>query len=245
MGSERSRVCRGLIVIGLAVSVIWLASSAHAAPAEPRYTSGVGLMGAVSRGELRKAFGSGFGIEGFALMRLDSSGWLGLRLVGGMLDYGAETRRFEFAGPGPSIGVQLTTKRNATAVGLGPQLMWPRGRFRPYIYTLATVALFTSSADLSGRDSLGRAIVLSTDLNRSVWGAGAGMGATLRVQKRVSLDLGVEWRRYNSLRTLGRDAAKLSSGAVLVDEKGGDLSTLLIRGGVTVGARTGGTRGSP
>lgn len=127
-------------------------------------------------------------------------------------------------------------------MGIGPQVSWPRGRLRPYAYALASGAYFNSHADLTGRDSLGRYIVIPGDLNRLAWGAGLGGGATFGITNRVSLDVGSEFRRYGEVRTIGNGAVKMPNGAVFITENRGDLSMILFRAGVTVKLPAGGGR---
>jgi hypothetical protein len=213
------------------------------------WEGGVQLVIAPSLGDLRQVFGTGFGIEAVGFQRLDATGLFGVRVTGGLIDYGSEDRSVPLAGGGPSIGVQVNTKRIATTVGVGPQFSWPHGRLRPYAWAIATAAYFNSQADLSGRDSAGIYRVLTADLNRFVVGAGAGGGLGFRVTESVHLDAGLEYRRYRDVRTIGNGAAELPNGDVFMTENRGDLGMLVVRLGVRLAIPAGrggaGPRGGP
>ena len=230
--------------IAVIAATFALALPAHAA-GESRWQGGAQLMVAVSRGSLGDVFGTGFGFEPFGVLRLDRKGTIGVRVQGGMIDYGSDTRAVPLAGAGPAFGVQIATTRNATTLALGPQLSWPLGRFRPYAYATVGAAYFHSQADLSGRDSLGAWQVLSVDVNRTVLGAGAGGGLGFRLTRQAQLDAGVEFRRYRDVRTIGDGAVELPNGRVFMTANQGDLDHVLVRVGVTISRPAGARRPPP
>jgi hypothetical protein len=231
---------RAEFIAAIVTTLLFIAALPNAARAEerPRWQGGGHLIVAASSGEFGSVFGTGFGLEAFGVLRLDRAGVLGLRIQGGMLDYGQDVRSVPLTGPGPAFGIQVATRRNATTVGFGPQLTWPLGRLRPYAYATVDAAFFNGSADLTGRDSLGFLIALSTDVNRAVMGAGGGGGVAFAITQHVDLDAGAEFRRYHDVRTIGNAVTELPNGAVFMTENHGDLDLMLYRVGVTVSLPT-------
>ena len=243
-GGARSPLATAL-AIALAIVLPFTVATRAAAAGESRWQGGANLIVAATRGDLSDVFGTGVGVEPFGVFRLDRAGVLGVRVQGGMIDYGNEVRSVPLVGGGPSIGVQISTKRSATTLAVGPQLSWQRGRLHPYVFATAAAAFFNSQADLSGRDSSGIYRVLSADLNRTVVGAGAGGGLGFRVTQTVHLDAGVEYRRYHDVRTIGNGAAELPTGEVFMRADRGDLGMIISRIGVTVSLPASGGRPGP
>jgi opacity protein-like surface antigen len=230
--NRRPRFTRVARIALAALVACALAASAAGAAGESRWQGGGDAIVSVSRGSLKSIFGTGAGIEPFGVYRLDKGGLIGVRVQGGMIDYGSEVRTP--SNTRPILAVQIQTKRTAVTLGGGPQLAWPRGRFTPYAFATANAAYFTSRADFSGYDSLGNLRILQADKNTVVIGAGAGGGLGFRITETVHLDAGLEYRSYSDVETLGEGLAVLPTGDVLLPEHRGDLGMLVVRLGATV-----------
>jgi opacity protein-like surface antigen len=194
---------------------------------------GAQVLAVPTRGELGDVFGTGVGLEPFGLLRFDQGGALGVRVQGSFIDYGTNVEGLPpMPGPGPSLSVQLGTKRTVGALSLGPQLTWPRGRLRPYGYATVGIGMFISSADVTGRDSLGFALEQSGSVTDWSLGTGVGGGMAFRVTPRTSLDASFEYRRYSDVRAVGSEFIKFDNGDVAIAQHRGDLDMMMIRAGV-------------
>ncbi len=230
-----------------AFALLLAIATPHQAAAQrvPRWVGGGQLVVAPSQGDLGPVFGTGFGIEGFGVLRLDPAGAIGLRLEGGMIDFGEETRALPLSGPSLAYGVQIDNHRTLATVGIGPQLSWPRGKRRPYAYATVGVGFFDSRSDLSGRDSSGYLLGISGQQSQSAFGAGGGGGLSYALAPHVRLDAGAEYRHYHDVSTIGSDAIELPDGEVFMPVRRGDLDMLVLRVGATFSlpSRWGGGRG--
>src|SRR6476619_4408021 len=95
---------------------------------EPRLQGGASLSIAQPTGEFGQYVNNGVGVNVHGLARLGGSGFFALRVDGDFLQYGSETKRVTLS---PTVGgrirVDLNTTNNIAALGVGPQLMVPRG----------------------------------------------------------------------------------------------------------------------
>jgi hypothetical protein len=99
------------------------------ADGEPRLMGGLSFTVGQPRGAFNRNVDEGYGVGAHALYRVDRAGAFALRLDGGFLNYGHETMRVPLnTGPGGGrVQLDLTTTNNIFWVGVGPQLMAPRG----------------------------------------------------------------------------------------------------------------------
>ena len=94
----------GSRVTAIAAAVLALALAGGAGASDmPRWQGGGHLVVATSQGSESGDFGTGLGLEPFAVWRIDPAGVLGLRLQGGMIDFGSSTRSVALSGAGPSV----------------------------------------------------------------------------------------------------------------------------------------------
>jgi opacity protein-like surface antigen len=211
---------------------------------EPRFQSGLSFTVGQPRGAFRRYIDDGFGVGGHALYRLDRQGAFAVRLDGGYLNYGRETLRIPFGTGtgGGRVGLDLTTTNNIAWLGLGPQLMAPRGPVRPYVNGTAGVSYFATTSSVSGREDLD-AFAHDTNFDDAQfsWGAGAGVLVPVWHNRRslVFVDLGAQYHDN------GRNVRYLNEGGIR-DLPNGGLQLDVIRSradlitwhlGVSVGAR--------
>jgi hypothetical protein len=196
-------------------------------------------------GTFHRYVSNGYGIGGHALARLGGSGIVAVRLDGGFLNYGNETLELPFGTRpgGGRVGIDLTTSNNIFWLGVGPQLMAPRGIVRPYVNGTAGFSYFSTMSSVSARrnNSDGFASETNYDDAQFSWGAGGGILVPIYRNARslAFLDIGA---RYHDN---GRNVRYLREGGIH-DLPNGDLALDVIRSranlvtwqvGVSIGGR--------
>jgi hypothetical protein len=180
----------------------------------PRFYGGGGVLGAQPIGEFSDYIDAGIGIGGHGILRVDERGLLGLRVDGGFLVYGSETKRVPLSNTiGGRIQVDVNTTNNIFFFGVGPQLMLPTGSVRPYANAGVGFSVFATTSSVEGVDNASQPF--ASDNNQSdvtlAYGGGAGLYIPVyRGRSIVSLDLGarfhsngrVEYLREGSIRDL-------------------------------------------
>jgi hypothetical protein len=214
------------------------------ASGEPRFQGGVSFSAGQPRGAFHRYVDDGYGLGAHGLFRVGREGALALRLDGGFLNYGRETLRLPLSTRpgGGRVQLDLTTTNNIFWLGVGPQLMAPRGVVRPYVNGTAGFSYFATTSSVRGRNN---AESFAEDTNyddaQFSWGGGAGVLVPVRRGARslVFLDLGA---RYHDN---GRNVRYLREGGVR-DMPNGDVQLDVIRSradlitwhvGVSIGGR--------
>jgi hypothetical protein len=211
---------------------------------EPRLQGGLSFAVGQPRGEFRRYVDDGIGVAGHALYRLDRRGAFAVRLDGGLMNYGHETLRIplnDYPGGG-RVRLDLTTTNDIAWLGLGPQVMAPRGAVRPYLHATAGVSYFATSSSVSGRDDpYWFAHDTNFDDTMFSWGAGAGVLVPVRRGARslVFLDLGAQYRdNGRSVRYLREGGIRdLPNGGLQLDVIRSRADLITWHFGVSVGAR--------
>jgi hypothetical protein len=211
---------------------------------EPRFQGGLSFSVGQPRGEFRRYVDDGIGVGGHALYRLDGQGAFAVRLDGGFLNYGRETLRLPLSDRpgGGRVQLDLTTTNNIVWLGVGPQIMAPRGLVRPYLDGTAGFSYFGTMSSVSGRDDVNSfAHNTNFDDAQFSWGSGAGvlMPVWRNARSLVFLDFGAQYHDN------GRNVRYLREGGIR-DLSNGELQLDVIRSradlitwhlGVSVGAR--------
>lgn len=156
----------------------------------------VGFAADIGRplGDFKRNVSNAAGAQGHLLLRLDRYGLASLRLQGGWLNYGHESRRSCLATtPSCRIAVNVTTANGILSLGVGPQFTLPLGRLRAYGYGLVGISRF---ATVSG---LGGGIVpdiVAADENFGDGGLAwsSGVGIQLPVHHSTAVDIGVAYQ---------------------------------------------------
>jgi hypothetical protein len=167
-----------------------------------------------------------------------------VRLDGGFLNYGRETKRVPLSTTvGGRIMVDLTTTNNIAWLGVGPQLMAPRGVVRPYVNGTAGLSYFATTSSVEGTNGASAPFARTTnyDDTQFSWGGGAGVLVPVSRSARthVFIDLGARYhdngRNVRYLREGG--IHDLPNGDVALDviHSRADLITYHI--GISVGVR--------
>ena len=166
------------------------------------FFAGGALGVAQPAGDFADHIETGFGIAGHALYRPDTDGIFGLRLEGGYVNYGRESRAVPLSPTvGGRISVDLNTTNDILFLGIGPQLGMPSGRLRPYVNGTVGMAYFVTGSSLRGdRDNDTFASTTNYDDAALSWGGGAGSYLALRTGRLpIALDLGVRYQRTGSV----------------------------------------------
>jgi hypothetical protein len=175
-----------------------------------RFTIGGGLLLSQPKGELANNIDKGFGADFYGLFRLDNDGVLSLRADLGGAQYGRETLTAPFAF-GPRVGFDVETTNSIYWAAIGPQIMAPVGRVRPYGNVSLGVMDFTTRSAVRGTGQYEGQTFASTDNqsdNTRTWIFGGGLYIPLTGSaSMMSIDIG---GRYFT----GGEATYLRKGAI-------------------------------
>jgi opacity protein-like surface antigen len=189
-------------------------------------------------GALGENIGFGYGVDGSYQLRLDGSGFVHLRADLGFLDYGEES----FSGPlsytieGP-IQVEIRTANQIVPMSIGPQLAWPRGKFRPYVNAGVGAQYFSTVTSTEGSD-----LDFANTTNQSDWTAAWVLGGGLYLPfyeeraTKVAIDVGAQYYRGGRARYLRPDRIQdLPNPQIAISPFESETHLLLVRLGVRVG----------
>lgn len=211
---------------------------------EPRFQGGLSLSVAQTLGDFHEYVKDGVGVAGHALYRVDPQGAFALRLDGGFLNYGNETIRLPLSDRpgGGRVQLDVETSNNIFWLGVGPQLMAPAGRVRPYVNATAGFSYFATTSSVKGRSS-GESFADDTNFDDTPfsWGGGAGIliPVSYKARSLVFIDIGA--RYHNN----GKSVQYLREGGIQ-DLPGGAIQLAPIRSradlvtwhvGVSIGVR--------
>lgn len=176
------------------------------APASPvRAFAGATLQVARPIGEFGDYVDVGFGVDGHFLLSLSRATALGLRVDGGFLNYGNETRSVPLSSTvGGRITVDLTTSNNILMLGAGPQIMLPDGSLRPYAFGTAGLAYFVTESSLRGNRA-GDTFATTNNYDDLTFALQGGAGVYIPVRRGrtpISIDLGARYSRNGKARYL-------------------------------------------
>ncbi len=211
---------------------------------EPRFQGGLSLSVAQTLGDFHQYVKDGVGVAGHALYRVDRQGAFALRLDGGFLNYGNETIRLPLSTQpgGGRVELEVTTSNNIFWLGVGPQLMAPAGRVRPYVNAIAGFSYFATTSSVAGADNE-YSFADDTNLDDATlsWGGGAGVLIPVSHKSRSLVFIDIGARYHNN----GKSVQYLREGGIQ-DLPGGAIQLNPIRSradmvtwhvGVSVGVR--------
>jgi hypothetical protein len=192
-----------------------LASGAQAQDG-PRIEAGFGLLGALPAGSFGDQIDGALGAGANARLRLDSKGYVALRVDADWMSHGWDRRDVELRTPfGGVQSTELSSINTISFVQAGPELSARVRSVRPYIGAAAGVAYLLTTAT-AARDDAGTRFAIDVqkhDLALAYSGQ-TGVRIPLRAGKRaVAVDLGVRYQR-------SREAELLRKGDLAVDESG-------------------------
>jgi hypothetical protein len=163
----------------------------------PRLLAGGSLLMGEPQREFRdNGVPRSWGGSGNLVALVDRRGIFGIRLEGGGMIYGHETKRVPLSSTiGGRVMVDVSTVNSILFAGLGPQLMFPSGPLRPYASGTVGIAYFTTQSAVDGADG-DNDFARDTnydDLNVSYRGIGGLYIPLYRGRTTVALDFSAQY----------------------------------------------------
>ncbi|MGH7719092.1 MAG: hypothetical protein ACREON_09650 [Gemmatimonadaceae bacterium] len=201
---------------------------------------GLGLMVATPQDEFSDYVDTGFGFTGNFIYALDRSGVFGVRLDLGYINYGRESKRACLSSTvGCRIQVEVTTSNNIVVAGIGPQIMAPSGRIRPYVTGSAGLAYFFTESSVEGTRDFGDEDFFQTtnfDDATFAWTGAAGLYIPLRRGlKPIVLDLGVRYHGNGEAQYLREGSIEDTPGGIIITPIESKTNLLVYQLGVSIG----------
>lgn len=191
------------------------------------------------QGEFHDYVKEGFGGSAHVIFQPGARGPIGLRLDGGIVNYGNERQRVMLS---PTVGgritVDLNTSNNIAFFGVGPQIGLPDGRFQPYVNPFIGVAYLFTESSLGG-DYDNYEFARTTNLDDATLSYGARAGVYVPISRGsvpVSLDLGATYMNNGEARFLRKgDIRDNPDGSITLFPSRSDTDLLNFHVGVSVG----------
>ncbi len=240
---------RPILSILALIATLGLAPAASAqkidlrpAPRPARVFLGASVLGAQPLGDFADLIGddAAFGFGGHLIYRLDRHGMLGIRMDAGVIIYGNERQRACFS---PTVGcrveLDVETNNNIALFGIGPQLLVPNGRFRPYLAGTVGLAYYFTESTVEGTSS-NTPFARTTNFDDPAFAYTGSAGLYIPVRRGprpISIDVGVRYHHNG-------EASYLREGSIH-DEPDGDIlfttltsdaNMLIYQIGVSIGA---------
>ncbi len=211
---------------------------------EPRLMGGGGVTVAQPVGEFGDYVRGGVGVGLHGLARLGGSGAFAVRLDGNFVQYGRERARVLLS---PTVGgritADLTTSNNIYWLGVGPQLMAPRGAVRPYVNGSVGYTSFQTESSLqSSRSDDDEPLFRTTNLRDGTLSYGGGLGTLIRVAGNARtlffLDVGARYNSNGRVQYLRKgDIQDLPNGDIVLNPVTSTANLWTYHIGVSIGAR--------
>ena len=200
---------------------------------------GGGLSIAQPVGEFKNYINAAVGLNFNLVQQLDPQGALAIRVDGGYLIYGDETKSAALSPTLGRIRVDVNTTNNIAALSVGPQLMVPNGTFRPYVNGAVGVSYFFTESSIKGSDSPDFASTTNYDDATFAWSAGAGLYIPVRRGARpISIDLGARYYGNGQARYLKEGSiTEDGQGNIYFDPIRSNTNMITYQIGVTFGVR--------
>ncbi|MFN8581773.1 MAG: hypothetical protein U0163_12455 [Gemmatimonadaceae bacterium] len=206
-----------------------------------RFEAGASVTYASPTGSFRDYVQQGIGLDGFFRVNFDSKGIASLRIDGGWLAYGRETKRVPLSSTvGGRILVDLTTSNNIVYAGLGPQLTVPSGPIRPYVNGGVGFAYFFTESSVEGSNNNNEPFANTTNYDDWTlqWRGGGGLLIPLGVRQDVALDLGVQYHNNGQVKYLRKGSiVDLPNGAIQITPIESQANLITVRLGVSARIR--------
>lgn len=224
----------------LAAILIAVARPSNAQVNQPlgseRFTIGGSFITSLPTGEFADATGTSLGFNLIGYLNLTRV--LRIRVDGGYLQYGSETRKVCM--PNCRVVFDLKTSNGIGFGSAGPELVAPGGRIRPYVNVGIGGSYFFTGSHLDGMDDE-RAIGYTTNFSDGTFAvmAGGGVYVPLHVKASpVAVDVGFRYHRNGTVKYLREgDIRDNADGTIsfVPRQTRADLFTVVV--GMTVGLR--------
>ena len=204
----------------------------------PRLYYGGGLQVMQGVGAFADSVPGGFG-GGFNMRyNLDRRGILSLRGDLGFQIYGNERKRIAFPSA-PRVTLEQNTSNTIFSYAVGPQLMWPTGRVRPYVNGFVGGAYYATTTSLEGDAWDNEPFASSENFhdNNLSYGGGAGVLLPFRTRRTpVALDLGARYLHNGTARYLTPGSIEDTPDGYIPHYTEGPANFVVYTIGVSVGA---------
>ena len=193
-------------------------------------------------GAFREYVEIGGGIDGSLLVNLSRDRAWGLRIEGGFLNYGNETKRTRLSNTiGDRIQVDVNTSNNIGRFGIGPQLSVQHGRVRPYLHATGGLAYFFTQSSVEGIDDEENDFARTTNFSDWTvnWGGGGGVLIPFTTKNNtIALDLGARYLKNGNTRYLREGSIQdLPDGEIAFTPIESEVELLVYSIGVSIGLR--------
>lgn len=192
-------------------------------------------------GDFLKYVDQGFGFDAFGRLNLEPQGIVSLRLDGGLLIYGNETKRVPLSSTiGGRILVDLTTSNNIVWAGIGPQITLPTRGIRPYGFAEIGFSYFFTESRVEGSNN-NESFASTTNYDDATFRYGLGTGFLIPFQTATTewaLDFGMLYHGNGKVRYLREGGIEdLPNGGIVLHTIQSDANLLTYRLGFSVTLR--------
>ena len=209
----------------------------------PRVWGGLNLLAGVPTGEFKQYIDAGIGLNANLVVPVTRGGPFAIRADMGFLVYGSETQRVCFSETvGCLVQLDLTTTNSIGFGSIGPQLMLPTGRVRPYANAGVGFGYFFTQSSVSGTaDDEDFARTTNHDDATWAWSGGGGILFQLSNGRTpVALDIGTRYNSNGSVEYLKEgDISENPDGSVAINPTRSEANLFTINLGVSIGFRPG------
>jgi len=163
-----------------------------------RFTVGGSFVVSQPKEAFAQNIGNGYGGSGTAIYHLVRSGLLGLRMDVSGVSYGHEKQRVPISTTIPRVEVDVRTTNSIVALGWGPELARPTGKFRPYVHAGYSRLFFRTTSSVRATNSSDEDLASTTNYKDGVgaWVYGGGLRVHLGNEDLpLTLDTGVSYHR--------------------------------------------------
>jgi hypothetical protein len=200
---------------------------------------GLGFIGADPVGDFGRLVDNGFGLELEGRFPVTGDGALAIRVDGGFIVYGHESRAVCFPAPiGCRVGAELNTNNTIAFVGVGPELAG-QGPVSPYIHAGVGLSYFSTDSSLDGLDDW-ESHFRTRNYSDLVGAARVGGGLRFRVGSTnrgpVLVDLGATYHRNGVAEYLRKgDIVDHPDGSIEIFPNRTEANLVVFRVGVSFG----------
>jgi hypothetical protein len=155
-------------------------------------TFGGGAMIGLPLGDFADQVGTPYGLGGHMHWGRPGGGFA-LRIDATGLIYGSETTRVPVGQPGFRQSVEVETTNGMATLGVGPEVVAPRGPVRPYLHGFAGFSYFSTESRVRP-DGTFVTTAFSTNYDDTIFAYGGGAGILIPLGGGgIALDLGARF----------------------------------------------------
>lgn len=209
----------------------------------PRTRGAVGASFNYGRpvGDFLRQVDQGFGFDVFFRANMEPEGILSMRVDGGLLIYGHETKRVPLSSTiGGRILVDLTTSNNIVWAGIGPQVTLPTEGIQPYGFGQIGFAYFFTQSSVEGSNN-DEPFASTTNYSDATFRYAFGGGFLVPFRSRTTewaIDLGVTYHGNGQVKYLREGGiSDMPDGSIVLHPIQSDANLLTYRAGFSISLR--------